>query len=446
MTHQTAQNQMEETIRKLKMENERLTLTVESLQQAANEVAKQQPFMRPLIDELPASVYFKDTERRFVLASNYFCKRFGCRPEAIIGKKDEDLFPPEFANASATDDRRVIETGTPLIDKEEGGEWFKDGGHWVLTTKLPWRDSKGKIIGLFGIAKDISDHKRTETMLRESEEKFKSLAEQSPNMIFVNQKGRVVYANQQCVEMMEYTTDEFYAEDFDFLTIIAPEYTQLIKRNFMKHMNGQEISPYEYALVNKSGRRIEAIITTKLINYGRQSAILGIVTDITERKRAEEKLREKDLRLEQQTKNLQEMNVALKVLLEQREKEKIDFKENLLVSMQKLVFPYIEKLQHLRLDDESKTFIDIISANLESTIAPMANSLTATYLGLTPTEVKVADLIKQGKSSKEIATILHVSPKAVSFHRGNIRKKLGLRNKKINLYTYLQSMSAQTSS
>ena len=209
-------------------------------------------------------------------------------------------------------------------------------------------------------------------------------------------------------------------------------------------MRGMEIAPYEYALVGKSGRRIEAIITTKLINYGRQIAILGIVTDITERKLAESKLREKDTKLEHQARHLQEMNVALKILLEQREKEKIDIRENLVDSMQKLVYPYIEKLKNFRLDEESATYVKIIESNIKRITAPMATGLPVKYLGLTPSEVQVADLIRQGKSSKEIALMLHVSPKAVSFHRGNIRRKLGIRNRKINLYTYLQSTPDQS--
>ena len=73
-----------------------------------------------------------------------------------------------------------------------------------------------------------TEHKRAEEALRESEEKFRNLAEHSPNMIFINKKGKVAYANKRCEEMMGYTTDEFYSVDFDFLTLIAPEYRELV--------------------------------------------------------------------------------------------------------------------------------------------------------------------------------------------------------------------------
>ncbi len=132
--------------------------------------------------------------------------------------------------------------------------------------------------------------------LRESEEKFRSLAEQSPNMIFINKRGRVVYANRKCEEVMGYRRVEFYSPDFDFMGLVAPEYRHTISTSFNRHTKGEEVSPVEYTLLTKEDRRIDAILTTKLIRYEGGTAILGTVTDITERKRAEEALQERELR------------------------------------------------------------------------------------------------------------------------------------------------------
>ena len=204
-------------------------------------------------------------------------------------------------------------------------------------------------------------------------------------------------------------------------------------------MQGEEIARYECPLINRDGNRIDVIITTKSINYAGERSILGIITDITERKKAEEALQAKDIKLERQAKNLEEINTALKVLLEQRETEKTEMKETFLANIKKLVFPYIEKLENIGLNEDAQTFVNIIKSNINDLISPLAIRLSSKYFALTPSEIQVADLIKQGKTSKEIALMLNVSPKAVSFHRGNLRKKLGLLNKKINLRTYLQS-------
>jgi PAS domain S-box-containing protein len=146
--------------------------------------------------------------------------------------------------------------------------------------------------------RETVSRRRAEKALAESEEKWRTLAEQSPNMIFVNRQGKVVYANKKCEEIMGYKKEEFYSPDFDFLTLIHPEHIDMVKAIFAKHMNREEIEPYQYALVTKEGKRIETIITTKSIKYEGEDALLGIVTDITERERTERTLRESQQKFE----------------------------------------------------------------------------------------------------------------------------------------------------
>ena len=129
------------------------------------------------------------------------------------------------------------------------------------------------------------------SLSRQSACDFQTFTEQSPNMIFINQGGRVVYVNKRCAETMGYSRDEFYAPEFDFISLIAPESVGLIQANFKRHLAGEDIEPYEYSILTRKGQKIQAIITTRLINFEGARAILGIITDITDRKRAEEELR-----------------------------------------------------------------------------------------------------------------------------------------------------------
>ena len=310
---------------------------------------------------------------------------------------------------------------------------------WISDRGFPVADEKGDIVRIAGISEDITERRQAREALRESEKKFRTVTEQSPNMIFINRQGQIIYANRKCEQIMGYGRAEFYAPDFEFMTLIAPEYRELMRSNLKRHMQGDEIKPHEYAIVNRDGDRIDVIVTSEVINYAGRRSVLLIITDISERKEAELALRIRDKKLEHQTKNLAEMNTALKVLLEQREEEKTDMKETILANVKKLVLPYIEKLENIGLNEDAQTFVDIIKSNLDDLISPLASNLSSRYFSLTPSEIQVADLIKQGKTSKQIALMLNVSPKAVSFHRGNLRKKLGLSNQKRNLRTYLQS-------
>ncbi|MBW1799333.1 MAG: PAS domain S-box protein, partial [Deltaproteobacteria bacterium] len=144
------------------------------------------------------------------------------------------------------------------------------------------------------LEEDLAHFKRTLEKLKGSEENFKTLAEQSPNMIFINKKGAVVYANKKCEEVTGYKRSEFFSKSFNFIDLIAPEDRDALMENFRQHMQGQDVPPYDYSIISRAGERVDVIITTKLIDYEGERAILGIITDITKRKRSEEALRESE--------------------------------------------------------------------------------------------------------------------------------------------------------
>ena len=159
--------------------------------------------------------------------------------------------------------------------------------------------------GIMVIARDITERKKTEKALRDSEEKFRNLAEQSPNMVFVNKKGRVVYANKKAEEIMGYSKEEFYSPNFNFLCLIAPESRGQIKSVYEQHLkSGKDVDPLEYRLVTKYGRILYAILTSRLITYEGDKAILGTVIDITEHKKMEEELKQERDMLESVTENI----------------------------------------------------------------------------------------------------------------------------------------------
>ena len=164
----------------------------------------------------------------------------------------------------------------------------------------------------------------------------------------------------------------------------------------------------------------------------------GLRRENREREEAEAALRRKEEELQAQARHLEEVNTAMGVLLEHREAQKIRVQQDVAANVQKLVLPYLKRMEALKPDGELKTYLEIVRSNLQDLTVPLARSLFAQF-GLTPTEMRVADLIRHGKSTKEIADLLSVSANAVSVHRHSIRKKLGLLKQKINLRSHLQS-------
>jgi PAS domain S-box-containing protein len=124
------------------------------------------------------------------------------------------------------------------------------------------------------------EHSRTDQSLRESEELFRTLAEHSPNMIYLNKLGPILYANKKCEQILGYKRKEFYHPDFNFLQLVAPEFRELMKTYFGEHKKGREVPPYRSALLSKRGKRIDVLCTTKLIQHQGESVLLGILTEI----------------------------------------------------------------------------------------------------------------------------------------------------------------------
>lgn len=163
--------------------------------------------------------------------------------------------------------------------------------------------------------------------------------------------------------------------------------------------------------------------------------------DISALKLAEEKLHAREKELEEQKNSLEETNIALKVLLKQRESDRVELEQKVLANVKELVMPYIEKLKAARLPPREKTLVGIVDEHLQDIISPFLQRLSTANTLLTPQEIHVAAMIRDGKSSKEIADILNVSLTTVNFHRKNLREKFGLTNTPANLRSFLLSMT-----
>lgn len=195
----------------------------------------------------------------------------------------------------------------------------------------------------------------------------------------------------------------------------------------------------ECTLVSKDGKeRFVTCGTTPLL--GGAGEILGAVIvfrDITAERKARRELEQSREELRVRAVEISERNTALKVMLEQREQDRLEFEERVLANISHLVMPYMEKLMNARLSAEDRATVHILESNLEQVTSDFSQRLSSGLTGLTPQEVRIANLVRQGKQDKEITEILHISFETVKTHKQNIRKKLGIYGQRKNLRSFL---------
>jgi DNA-binding NarL/FixJ family response regulator len=163
---------------------------------------------------------------------------------------------------------------------------------------------------------------------------------------------------------------------------------------------------------------------------------LNELAERNERKKAENELLLK-------SKSLEEANTALRVLLQHREEDRNSMEEKVITNVKKLALPYIEKLKTLKLNENQLAYVKIIEDHLKDIVSPFLRNLTIEHLDFTPREIQITSLVKEGRTTKEITDFLNISATAVDFHRKNIRMKLGIKNKKTNLRSFLLSIPSK---
>jgi PAS domain S-box-containing protein len=197
--------------------------------------------------------------------------------------------------------------------------------------------------------------------------------------------------------------------------------------------------PYECQVVDRFGQIRDVLALLSRIP-GTNESIVSLL-DITERKLAEETIGKREEELHAKTLDLMELNTALKVLLKRMDDDRRDLEERVASNIQDLVLPHLAKLKKHPLGAREKSHINVIESNLQVIISPFIQKLSSRLLNLTPKEIQISHLIKEGRTTKEIAEIMDVSKSAIDTHRHHIRKKMGLKNKKMNMRSYLHSLT-----
>ena len=319
----------------------------------------------------------------------------------------------------------------------------KDGSTSTLEVSVSLKKStRGEPIGFSGIARDISRRKMMEHALRESEEKYRTIIENIEDGYYeVDLAGNFTFFNDSLCRMTSYSRDELMGRNYRQIMdeANAKRVYNVFNTVFITQMSTKAVD-WELVRRDASKRYIEVSVSLRKHLNGEPVGFMGIARDITARKRNEQILLAREEELKNKTNNLEEVNTALKVLLRRREEDRRELEATVMTNLNDLVHPYLERIRKRSGSSKLRELVDVLETNLNTITSPFFHVLSSQIQTLTSAEIEIANLVKQGKSTKEISDLLSVSVKTIETHRLNIRKKLGLSKKKASLRTHLLSI------
>lgn len=450
---------------------------------------------RFLTEKMNDIIWTADLDMNCTYCSPSVEKIFGFSIEERMKQNVQEIMTPEsyarVLNTFATEIERERNVGPDpdRIVKLDLELYTREGSTlWMECEISAIRNPAGEIVGIYGVSRDITDRKKAEENLQKSEAKYRFLTEKMNDVIWTADKDlRITYRSPSVERLLGYTIKE--RRNKHIWDIVTPEsyeralsiYTAEVTRDKEEGVDPDRSVRMELEFYHKDGSRVwvETEVSAIRNSSGDITGIYGVSRDITARKHAEEELkkhrdhlddlvgertaeltkayeqlerenamrkatehalrsREKDLERERQ--EVDEVNAALKVLLKERERDKENIREDIISNIKISVLPLLQRLETSVPDGTLKEILATAKSRLNDIASPFIRRISSEYLRLTPNEIKVASLIKEGKTSKEIAEFLNVSLNTIITHRYNIRKKTGLRSKKLNLRAYLYTL------
>jgi len=434
---------------------------------------------RTLVEATSDWIWEVDQNGRYTFSNRTVEDILGYPPEDIIGKTPFDFMPPDEAKRLARVFREFAGARKPF-SRLENINLHKSGRQVVLETSgVPIIDEKGEFRGFRGIDRDVTNRKKLEeelgkarealekkvkrtaleieakkttlqqeidirkqiqAELAQSENQFRSLVETlNEGFGIVDAEGRFTYVNGKLLEMLGYARSEVVGKKVsDFMD---ERNRRAHKKQLAMRQRGVE-TPYEIQFATRDDRTIATIVSPRATfdADGRFQGSFAVVTDISAMKAAEKAMRRREQQLSAKSLRLQEMNTALEVLLRKREQDKTIIQKRMLVNLRRLVAPYLDALSDTRLSERQRFLVGILKTNLGEVLSPFTARLSTAEIDLTKTELEVANLVRMGKSTGQIASALNISYKTAETHRWRIRKKLGLTHQKANLMSFLSQL------
>lgn len=422
-----------------------------------------------IVNFLPDATFAIDRLGRVIIWNLAIEEMTGIRAEAMLGKSNYEYALPFYnkrrplladlllkPNTRVESKYSIIQKKKELLIAEVESPALRGKSAFLWGKASPLYDSKGNTVGAIETIRDITERKIAEAALRESERRLTDIIDFLPDAtLVIDSTGKVIAWNRAIEDMTgvpakdmlgkgdyEYSIP-FYGKRRPIMLDLILRPDKQIERGYYSILEKQkDLLIVETWVPSLRGGKAFLWGKASPLYNGKGNVIGAIesIRDITARKQAEEALKKREQELGTKNIQLQDLNAALRVLLKQREEDKSDLEEKVLANVKRLIMPCLEKLKSEATGHKAGAYLETLESNLRDIVSPFAHRLSSKYMNLTNREVQIAGLIKESRTTKEIAELLNISESAINIHRFNIRRKLGL-TKKHNLQSYLLSLA-----
>jgi PAS domain S-box-containing protein len=277
----------------LRVTNERLEREVQERKRAEVSLAHERDLLTALMNTIPDHIYFKDMDSHFLRVSRAMAQYFDLAdPSDAVGKSDFDFFGPEHAQQAYDDEQKVIQADEPVVGKEEREDWPDGRVTWVSSTKVPLRDGDDRIIGTFGISRDITARREAEDALRDSEERHRLLLDtMNEGFTMIDADATFTYVNGTFCKMLGGSREAIVGRPV--LDFFDEENRRLVAAQIeARRASASASTPYEAQWRGIDGRRIATIISPKAIRdeAGTYQGSFAVITNVDELKRTQKRL------------------------------------------------------------------------------------------------------------------------------------------------------------
>lgn len=432
---------------------------VTDLARAEDEIRKSERRFADIINFLPDATFAVDLEGRVIAWNRAMENLTGTLGKDMLGKGDYEYAIPFYRKRRPLMIDLLLKNDPETVKAYRKVHWAEGSIYYENDEALEvgnkkrylWAkasliyDHNDQVIGAIQTIRDITDRKKMDLTVLESEKKFRTLFEFSNDAIMLLDKRSFFDCNEKTLELYGFRSKDELVKYHpgEVSPSFQPDGEPSVEKANRMIDVAMEKGFHTFTWIHKKvdGTLFPAEVLLSRFELGGRAVVQALVRDITERVQGELALKRSKEELEVKSAYLEEANTALKVLLRRREEDKAALEEDVLANVRSLVIPYIERLKQSYSGPEQQAYLQVLESNLNSIISPFLRNVTLAHFNLTGREIQIANLVKEGKTNKEISGMLNLSIRSVEFHRDNIRKKMKLDHRKANLRVFLMSLS-----